>query len=146
MKLRAGWHSFGAARQAAEGLDIVECDAVVFYDTVPSAIRYIQRKGRTGRKGPGNAVILIAKGTRDEAYYWISQRREREMASAIQQYMKTQEKQAPGQIRIEKFISSELKREKMVDQIVVIVGSRELGALVTRELAKLGVLVKSEGF
>jgi len=133
-----------ATQIGEEGLDIVECDAVVFYDTVPSAIRYIQRKGRTGRKGPGNAVILIAKGTRDEAYYWISQRREREMASAIQQYMKTQEKHAPGQIRIEKFISSELKREKMVDQIVVIVDSRELGALVTRELAKLGVLVKSE--
>jgi Fanconi anemia group M protein len=133
-----------ATQIGEEGLDIVECDAVVFYDTVPSAIRYIQRKGRTGGKGPGNAVILIARGTRDEAYYWISQRREREMASAIQQYMKTQEKHSPGQIRIEKFISSDMKSEKMVDQIVVIADSRELGALVTRELAKLGVLVKSE--
>lgn len=133
-----------ATQIGEEGLDIVECDAVVFYDTVPSAIRYIQRRGRTGRKGPGNAVILIAKGTRDEAYYWISQRREREMAMAIQHYVKSQEKDALGQIRIEKFMSSNMKGEKLVEQIVVVTDSRELGALVTRELAKLGALVKSE--
>jgi Fanconi anemia group M protein len=66
------------------------------------------------------------------------------MASAIQQFMRTQEKKSPGQIRIEKFIPSDMKEEKMVEQIVVIADSRELGALVTRELAKLGVLVKSE--
>ncbi len=74
---RAGTFNVLVATQIGEeGLDIVECDQVVFYDTVPSAVRYIQRRGRTGRKGPGAAVILIAKGTRDEAYYWISQRRE----------------------------------------------------------------------
>ena len=133
-----------ATQIGEEGLDIVECDEVVFYDTVPSAIRYIQRRGRTGRKGPGEAVILIAKGTRDEAYYWISQRKEREMASAIRQFVKAQKDRAPDQVKIEKFISSDVKEEKMVDQIVVIVDSRELGALVTRELAKLGVLIKSE--
>lgn len=133
-----------ATQIGEEGLDIVECDAVIFYDTVPSAIRFIQRRGRTGRKGPGEAIILIAKGTRDEAYYWISRRRERQMASAIQQFMKTQKDRAPGQASIEKFVSSNVKEGKMVEQIVVIADTRELGALVTRELAKLGVLVKSE--
>ena len=133
-----------ATQIGEEGLDIVECDEVIFYDTVPSAIRYIQRRGRTGRKGPGEAVILTAKGTRDEAYYWISRRREREMSIAIRQFMKTQEERSPDQVRIEKFISSNLKEEKMTEQIVVIVDSRELGALVTRELAKLGALVKSQ--
>jgi ERCC4-type nuclease len=122
----------------------VECDVVIFYDTVPSAIRFIQRRGRTGRKGPGEAIIIIAKGTRDEAYYWISQRKERQMASAIQQFMKTQKDHALGQARIEKFVSSNLKEEKMVEQIVVIADTRELGALATRELAKLGVLIKAE--
>jgi ERCC4-related helicase len=142
---RLGTYNVLVATQIGEeGLDIVECDQVVFYDTVPSAIRYIQRRGRTGRKGPGRAVILIAKGTRDEAYYWISQRREREMAFAIKQFMKGQKDRAPDQIRIEKFISSSMKEEKIVGQIVVVVDSRELGALVTRELAKLGALVKSE--
>ncbi len=133
-----------ATQIGEEGLDIVECDEVIFYDTVPSAVRYIQRRGRTGRKGPGQAIILVAKGTRDEAYYWISQRREREMVSAIRQFMRSQKQQEPDQLKIEKFITPKMKEEKMVDQIVVIADSRELGALVTRELAKLGALVKSE--
>lgn len=133
-----------ATQIGEEGLDIVECDCVIFYDTVPSAIRYIQRRGRTGRKGPGEAIILIAKGTRDEAYYWISQRRERQMAHAISQYLQTQKESSPDQARIEKFISSNMEREKLKEQIVVIADSRELGAPVTRELAKLGALVRSE--
>ena len=142
---RAGTYNVLVATQIGEeGLDIVECDEVIFYDTVPSAVRYIQRRGRTGRKGPGQATILTAKGTRDEAYYWISQRKEREMATAIRQFMKAQKGQVPDQIKIEKFISPNLKEEKMVEHVVVVADSRELGALVTRELAKLGALVKSE--
>jgi len=142
---KAGTYNVLVATQIGEeGLDIVECDQVIFYDTVPSAVRYIQRRGRTGRKGPGKALILIAKGTRDEAYYWISQRREREMANAIRQYVSGRKEYAPDQSRIEKFISSKVKEEKLVEQIVIVADSRELGALVTRELAKLGALVKSE--
>src|SRR5208337_3283322 len=99
---RAGTFNVLVATQIGEeGLDIVECDQVVFYDTVPSAVRYIQRRGRTGRKGPGAAVILIAKGTRDEAYYWISQRREREMAMAIKKFVAARKEYAPDQSRIE---------------------------------------------
>jgi len=142
---KAGTYNVLVATQIGEeGLDIVECDQVIFYDTVPSAVRYIQRRGRTGRKGPGKALILIAKGTRDEAYYWISQRREREMANAIRQFVSARREYAPDQSRIEKFVSSNMKEEKLVEQIVVVADSRELGALVTRELAKLGALVKSE--
>ncbi|MGD0688649.1 MAG: DEAD/DEAH box helicase [Candidatus Bathyarchaeia archaeon] len=133
-----------ATQIGEEGLDIVECDEVIFYDTVPSAVRYIQRRGRTGRKGPGEAIILMAKGTRDEAYYWISQRREREMASAIKQFLKTQKPNAPDQIRMEKYISSNVKEKKLEEQIEVVADSRELGALVTRELAKLGALLTSQ--
>ena len=142
---KAGTYNVLVATQIGEeGLDIVECDQVVFYDTVPSAVRYIQRRGRTGRKGPGKALILIAKGTRDEAYYWISQRREREMANAIKQFTTARREFRPDQSKIEKFISSSVKEEKMVEQIVIVTDSRELGAMVTRELAKLGALVKSE--
>ena len=142
---RAGTYNVLVATQIGEeGLDIVECDQVVFYDTVPSAVRYIQRRGRTGRKGPGRALILIAKGTRDEAYYWISQRRERQMANAIKQYVAAKRQLNPDQSKIEKFISSRVKEENLVEQIVVVADSRELGALVTRELAKLGALIKSE--
>ncbi|MDV3103372.1 DEAD/DEAH box helicase [Thermococcus waiotapuensis] len=66
-----------------EGLDVPEVDLVVFYEPVPSAIRSIQRRGRTGRHRPGKVVILMAKGTRDEAYYWSSRRKEKGMFEAI---------------------------------------------------------------
>ena len=46
---------------AEEGLDIPEVDLVIFYEPIPSDIRYIQRKGRTGRKSAGSVVILQAK-------------------------------------------------------------------------------------
>ncbi|MEE8178891.1 MAG: helicase-related protein, partial [Nitrosopumilaceae archaeon] len=58
-----------------EGLDISEVNHVIFYDNVPSSIRYIQRRGRTGRKDVGKLIILIAKDTIDETYYWIGKRK-----------------------------------------------------------------------
>jgi len=64
-----------ATRVGEEGLDISEVNLVIFYDNVPSSIRFIQRKGRTGRKDAGRLVVLIAKDTIDEAYYWIGKRK-----------------------------------------------------------------------
>ena len=66
-----------------EGIDIPATDMVLFYEPVPSEIRSIQRKGRTGRARAGRVVVLMAKGTRDEAYYWISDRKERTMQKQI---------------------------------------------------------------
>jgi Fanconi anemia group M protein len=60
---------------AEEGLDIPEVDLVVFYEPIPSEIRYIQRKGRTGRKSSGSVIILAAKDTIDERYLYASKRR-----------------------------------------------------------------------
>jgi len=57
---------------AEEGLDIAECDLVIFYDVVASEIRLIQRKGRTARHREGKVVILYSKGTRDEIYLRIA--------------------------------------------------------------------------
>lgn len=64
-----------ATRVGEEGLDISEVNLVVFFDNVPSSIRYVQRKGRTGRKSIGKLVVLIAKDTSDETYYWIGKRK-----------------------------------------------------------------------
>jgi len=75
-----------------EGLDVPEVDLVVFYEPVPSAIRSIQRRGRTGRHRPGKVVILMAKGTRDEAYYWSSRRKEKGMFDAIRAIARELEK------------------------------------------------------
>ncbi|ELZ21671.1 Hef nuclease [Haloterrigena salina JCM 13891] len=68
---------------AEEGLDVPEVDLVLFYEPVPTAIRSIQRKGRTGRQSEGRVVVLMAEDTRDEAYFWISRRREKEMESEL---------------------------------------------------------------
>ncbi|MEM3551618.1 MAG: hypothetical protein QXV01_11080, partial [Candidatus Bathyarchaeia archaeon] len=62
-----------------------EVDHVVFYEPVPSEIRYIQRRGRTGRRVAGKVTILIAEDTVDEAFYWSSISRARKMKRIISQ-------------------------------------------------------------
>ncbi len=57
---------------AEEGLDIAECDLVVFYDIVASEIRLIQRKGRTARHRKGKVIILYCRGINDEIYLDIA--------------------------------------------------------------------------
>jgi Fanconi anemia group M protein len=64
-----------ATRVGEEGLDISEVNQVIFYDNIPSSIRFIQRRGRTGRKDSGRLIVLIAKDTIDETYYWIGKRK-----------------------------------------------------------------------
>jgi len=49
-----------------EGLDVPAADCVILYEPVPSAIRAIQRRGRTARKTDGTVKVLIAQNTRDE--------------------------------------------------------------------------------
>jgi Fanconi anemia group M protein len=66
-----------------EGLDIEEVDLVIFYEPVPSEIRSIQRRGRTGRTRPGRVVFLITKGTRDEGYYWSAFHKEKKMKNIL---------------------------------------------------------------
>ena len=68
---------------AEEGLDVPEVDLVLFYEPVPTAIRSIQRKGRTGRQAEGKVVVLLANDTRDEAFFWIARRREQEMEDEL---------------------------------------------------------------
>ncbi len=62
-----------------EGLDIPKTDYAIFYEPVPSEIRFIQRRGRVGRQESGKIIILLTKGTRDEAYYWAAFHKERKM-------------------------------------------------------------------
>jgi len=68
---------------AEEGLDIPEVDLVVFYEPIPSEIRYIQRRGRTGRKSAGCVIILAAKDTIDERYLYASKRRMKKMKQIL---------------------------------------------------------------
>lgn len=73
---------------AEEGLDIPEVDHVIFYEPVPSEIRYIQRRGRTGRRVAGKVTILIAENTLDEAFYWSSMTRAKKMRKIIRELNK----------------------------------------------------------
>lgn len=77
-----------ATSVAEEGLDIPSTELVVFYEPVPSEIRTIQRRGRTGRQSTGKVVILITKGTRDEAYYWSSKHKEARMHKELEKLRK----------------------------------------------------------
>jgi Fanconi anemia group M protein len=66
-----------------EGLDVPQVDLVVFYEAVPSEIRAVQRRGRTGRTFAGRVLLLITKDTRDEAFYRSSLAKEGKMKRLI---------------------------------------------------------------
>jgi len=92
---------------AEEGLDIPEVSEVIFYEPVPSAIRKIQRAGRTARLAKGSLKILITKNTRDQAYYYSSYHKEKRMHKAIDQIKKGfEEKESEKQKELFKTNSS----------------------------------------
>lgn len=83
-RFKRGEHNVLVATSVAEeGLDIPETDLVVFYEPIPSEIRSIQRRGRTGRKRAGRVVVLMTKGTMDEAAHWASRRKEKAMVQEL---------------------------------------------------------------
>ena len=92
-----------ATRVGEEGLDISEVNLVVFFDNVPSSIRYIQRKGRTGRKSLGKLVVLIAKDTSDETYYWIGKRKVTAAKNMGEKMSKILEKQSGEKAGLDAF-------------------------------------------
>ena len=67
-----------------EGLDVSSTDLVVFYEPVPSDIRTIQRRGRTGRKNDGEVWVMVALNTMDEAFESASAKREENMKAMLE--------------------------------------------------------------
>jgi ERCC4-related helicase len=148
-----------ATSVAEEGLDIPATDLVLFYEPIPSAIRSIQRKGRTARKKVGKVIVLIAKGTKDEAYYWLSRTKEQQMRRRIselgmlshdpemgaeeeeqvsevarpaKQAVEQQQKEREDQKRITDFEAEEVR-------LTIFVDPRETKSGVARFLEKAGV-------
>ncbi|HEY9387473.1 MAG TPA: helicase-related protein [Nitrososphaeraceae archaeon] len=68
---------------AEEGLDIPEVGLVIFYEPIPSEIRYIQRRGRTGRKSAGLVIILATKDSVDTRYLYASEKRVEKMKKSL---------------------------------------------------------------
>lgn len=128
-----------ATSVAEEGIDVPSVDLVVFYEPVPSGIRTIQRRGRTGRQDKGRVIVLVAKGTRDEAYRWSAHHKEnrmkRELNTLKSKFAGFVQKKDTG---LDRFISPE-------KQITIIGDYREKASGVMRELvgAGAGVQMKS---
>jgi Fanconi anemia group M protein len=116
-----------------EGLDIPSVDLVLFYEAVPSEIRLIQRRGRTGRTRPGRVVVLLAKGTRDEAFFWSAMHKEQQMREALGEYGEG-EPMAKEQRVIEEFTPQKVK---------IIADHREMPSGVVHELLQLGMEVEA---
>jgi ERCC4-related helicase len=72
-----------ASSVAEEGLDVPDVDLVVFFESVPSEIRAIQRRGRTGRTSLGRVVLLLTRATRDVQHQAAEVRREKAMRRIV---------------------------------------------------------------
>ncbi len=124
-KLRDGTHNVLVSSSVAEeGLDIPAVEMVIFFEPVPSEIRTIQRRGRTGRFGKGKNIILMARGTRDEAFYWASRNKEKRMHTTL--------KNMKGN-KLEEQSTLQAFSEK-TDEIIIFVDNREQASSVTKEL------------
>jgi len=126
-----------ATAVAEEGLDIPEVDLVVFFEPVPSEIRTIQRRGRTGRLAKGKTIILMAKGTRDEAFYWSSIAKENKMKKTLTSLKTMQLKGSNPTLNKNKMDSqTTLSSFSENDFILIFVDSREQASNAVRELSK----------
>jgi ERCC4-related helicase len=120
-----------------EGLDIPSVDVVIFFEPIPSAIRSIQRRGRTGRQDKGRVIMLMTKGTRDESYKWVAHHKEKRMYRNLD--------------NIRKKLSFNLFDKKITplskfteENVKIFADHREKGSGIIRDLAEKGVTVAME--
>jgi ERCC4-related helicase len=86
-----------ASSVAEEGLDVPDVDLVVFFEAVPSEIRAIQRRGRTGRSSLGRVLLLLTEGTRDVGYQKAEVRREAAMTRIVRRLSNQARRRAKGE-------------------------------------------------
>ena len=120
-----------------QGLDIPQVDTVIFYEPIPSAIRQIQRRGRTGRHGEGKVIVLMTKDTMDEGFRWSAHHKEKRMYRNLDNLKK----------KLTLFINT--KEEKIThyikeDKIKIFADYREKGSGVIKELIEMNVELKLE--
>ena len=117
-----------------EGIDIPKVNIVIFYEPIPSAIRQIQRQGRTARLKEGKVIILITSNTRDETYHWVAQNKERQMYKIL--------KNIKSKVNTEK--QPTLQQYSKEQEFEVLVDTRERASPVVRELTNQNIKVKTQ--
>ncbi|MBT5023389.1 DEAD/DEAH box helicase [Candidatus Woesearchaeota archaeon] len=121
-----------------EGLDIPKVDSVIFYEPVPSAIRTIQRRGRTGRNEKGSVSVMVTKGTRDEGYRWSAHHKEKRMHRVLnelkRQFKKVGKTKKETTLDLQEFISEK--------PIKISADHREKGNLVVKDLSDKGLEIE----
>ena len=126
-----------ATSVAEEGLDIPKVDLVMFYEPIPSAIRHIQRRGRTGRQEKGRVIVLMANNTRDVGYRWSAFYKEKRMHRLLADLKSKLTLKEKSQTELEKYIPEGEKVKVFADY-------REKSSGVVKELVELGASIKLE--
>ena len=135
-KFRAGEFKILVATSVAEeGLDIPKVDKVIFFEPVPSAIRAIQRRGRTGRLEEGEVTLLITQGTRDEGYRWSSHHKEKRMHRNLEQ-LRSSFTATKSEPTLQRFIPEN-------QAVLILADHREKDNKIVKELIELGVSVRT---
>jgi|TARA_B100001971_G_scaffold116440_1_gene107101 Fanconi anemia group M protein len=133
---RAGKFNVLVATSIGEqGLDIPQVNVVIFYEPIPSAIRQIQRRGRTGRHEKGKVIVLMTKDTMDEGFRWSAHHKEKRMYRNLDNLK--------GKLTL--FLNT--KEEKITnyvkdDKIKIFADYREKGSGTIKELIELEVELK----
>jgi Fanconi anemia group M protein len=113
-----------ATSVAEEGIDIPAVDSVIFYEPVPSEIRTIQRRGRTGRQKEGKVYFLITKNTVDMAYYYSARKKEKEMIEELEDLANLE-------------FEVKFKREDKKKELEIIVDDRERNVKLLNKLEEV---------
>jgi ERCC4-related helicase len=136
-----GFSCLIATSVAEEGLDIPKVDLVVFYEPIPSAIRTVQRRGRTGRGEKGKVIVLMAQGTHDVGSKWVAHHKEKRMYRAIDEVKKNFKMQlTPKENKAQKtllqsyFDDKKAKQQEVMAQLRIIGDYREKASPVMKEL------------
>lgn len=153
-KFREGeFHVLVATSVGEEGLDIPSTDLVVFYEAVPSEVRSIQRKGRTGRNSAGKIIVLITKGTTDETFRWVSNTREKQMQKGVKamrggKVPLAAPQSAPEQENAQLTLADAVIRAAAhaaagddSDRPAVVIDNREMSSKVAEHLSNLGAKI-----
>lgn len=112
-----------------EGIDISNVNYVIFYEPVPSEIRFIQRRGRAARGEGGEVIILITRNSRDEGYYRSAISKEKNMKKILkdmQRILNEKLKEKEQEKRLEKQTLWQDTHQEVISEVNEITKSEDL--------------------